>query len=107
PAGVHAHGPWLAGGVPVDNVHEPQRHAELLGDDHGQYRLRSLADLAGPGDERNFPEIVQLEDGPAAVGAVDARPSAHVKHGCIAHAALPAGAGWAGHRLAHLSLDGV
>ncbi len=72
------------------------RHAELLGDDHGEDRLRALPDLAGSGEERELAEVVQLQDGAAAVGAVDARAAAHVEHGGIAHAAPPAGARRAG-----------
>src|SRR6266446_7740040 len=82
--------PGLDGRVAVDHRDPLDRDAELLGDDHGEHRLRPLADLASAGEERERAEVVELHDGAAAVGAIDARAAADMEHGGIADAALPA-----------------
>ena len=53
PAGVRTDVPRLDRGVGVDDVDALQRHAERLGDDHGEHGLRALADLGGAGDQRD------------------------------------------------------
>ena len=91
--------PRLHRGVGVDHVDAVEGDPQLLGDDHGEDGLRALADLARPRDEGHLAEIVELDDGAAAVGAVDARPAAHVEHPRVPDAPLPARAERSGHRL--------
>ena len=79
-------------GVGVDHVDALERHAERLGDDHGEHGLRALADLARPGDRAmTVPKSSSFDDRAAAVRAVDARAAADVEHAGVADAALPAG----------------
>src|SRR5207245_6047320 len=77
-------------GVGVHDVHALERNAERPGDANGQRRLGPLADLARPGDQRDAAEVVDLDDGAAAIGAIDPRAAAHVEHARIADAALEA-----------------
>src|SRR6185295_13180721 len=67
---------------------------ERLGDDHGEHRLRALADLTRARDERDLAEVVELHDRAAPVRAVDARAAADVEHAGVADTALPAGHRW-------------
>src|SRR6185295_6128512 len=75
--------------------------------DHGQDRLRPLPDLAGARDQRDFPEIVELDDGPAPVRAVHARAAAYVEHARVADAAPPAGTGRPGDGQLDVASDRV
>src|SRR5262249_11149487 len=90
PARVGAGVPWAAPRVRVHDVDALERHPQGLGDDHGQHRLRALADLAGAGDKRDLAEVVELHDRAAPVRAVDARAAADVEHAGVAHATLEA-----------------
>ena len=60
-----------------------------------------------PGDQRDAAEVVELDDGAAAVGAVDARAAADVEHAGVADAALPAGRRRRHARAAISSVDRV
>jgi hypothetical protein len=91
PARVDPDVPGLDRRVVVHDSDPPERDPELLGDDHREDRLRPLADLAGPRDQRDLPEVVELDDRPAAVGAVHAGAASDVKHAGVADPPPPTG----------------
>ena len=78
---MHPHIPRGEGRIVVDDGDLLRRHPKLLGHDLGHDHVGTLADLRGTGHHRDAPEIVHLDDGATAVGAVDARPAAHVHRG--------------------------